>query len=108
MNLSSYNNSGTVNITVDDNGIQANTAPVIEADMLAYNGVVHSLGEVMPFDFPAPEGVARTITMTCGNGVQVAGMGRPYVLVDGNEGLGNHAQHRQRFVLHSRGHWRPH
>jgi len=70
MNLSSYNNSGTVNIAVDDDGIQANTAPVIQADMLAYNGVVHSLGEVMPFEFPAPEGTcgAWTITMTCGPG----------------------------------------
>ena len=70
MNLSSYNNSGTVNIAVDDDGIQANTAPVIQADMLAYNGVVHSLGEVMPFEFPAPEGTcgAWTITMTCENG----------------------------------------
>ena len=70
MNLSSYNNSGTVNIAVDDDGIQANTAPVIQADMLAYNGVVHSLGEVMPFEFPAPEGTcgAWIITMTCGPG----------------------------------------
>jgi uncharacterized surface protein with fasciclin (FAS1) repeats/plastocyanin len=69
MNLASYDNSGTVNITIDDNGVQANTAPVIQADMLAYNGVVHSLGEVMPFDFPDPEGTcgAWTVTMTCGN-----------------------------------------
>ncbi|MBO73940.1 MAG: hypothetical protein CMD33_01555 [Flavobacteriales bacterium] len=70
MNLASYDNSGTVNITIDDNGVQANTAPVIQADMLAYNGVVHSLSEVMPFDFPDPEGTcgAWTVTMTCGNG----------------------------------------
>jgi uncharacterized surface protein with fasciclin (FAS1) repeats/plastocyanin len=69
-NLPSYNNSGFVNISIDDIGVQANTAPVIQADMLAYNGVVHSLGEVMPFDFPDPEGTcgAWTITMTCGNG----------------------------------------
>tara|TARA_X000000950_G_scaffold93752_1_gene118018 strand:- start:1358 stop:3580 length:2223 start_codon:yes stop_codon:yes gene_type:complete len=70
MNLASYDNSGTVNIAIDDNGVQANTAPVIQADMLAYNGVVHSLGEVMLFDFPDPEGTcgAWTITMTCGFG----------------------------------------
>ena len=70
MNLAAYDNAGTVNITLDDNGIQANTAPVIQADMLAYNGVVHSLGEVMPFEFPDPEGTcgAWTITMTCGPG----------------------------------------
>jgi uncharacterized surface protein with fasciclin (FAS1) repeats/plastocyanin len=69
-NLPSYNNSGIVNITLDDVGIEANTAPIIQADMLAYNGVVHSLGEVMPYDFPDPEGTcgAWTITMTCGNG----------------------------------------
>ena len=69
-NLPSYNNSGTVNITLDDEGIEANTAPIIQADMLAYNGVVHSLGEVMPYDFPDPEGTcgAWTITMICGNG----------------------------------------
>jgi uncharacterized surface protein with fasciclin (FAS1) repeats len=69
-NLPSYNNSGFVNISIDDIGVQANTASVIQADMLAYNGVVHSLGEVMPFDFPDPEGTcgAWTITMTCGNG----------------------------------------
>ena len=69
-NLPSYNNSGIVNITLDDEGIEANTAPIIQADMLAYNGVVHSLGEVMPYDFPDPEGTcgAWTITMTCSNG----------------------------------------
>ncbi|MGB1076329.1 MAG: fasciclin domain-containing protein [Flavobacteriales bacterium] len=69
-NLPSYNNSGIVNITLDDEGIEANTAPIIQADMLAYNGVVHSLGEVMPFDFPDPEGTcgAWTIIMTCSNG----------------------------------------
>ena len=89
MNLSSYNNSSTVNITVDDDGIQANTAPVIEADMLAYNGVVHSLGEVMPFEFPAPEGTcgAWTIVMTCdpsefGSGWQGSSL---HVFADGEE-----------------------
>ena len=70
MNLASYDNSGTVNITTDDDGVQANAAPVVQADMLAYNGVVHSLGEVMPFDFPDPEGTcgAWTVTMNCGFG----------------------------------------
>ena len=89
MNLSSYNNSGTVNIAVDDDGIQANTAPVIQADMLAYNGVVHSLGEVMPFEFPAPEGTcgAWTIVMTCdpsgfGSGWQGSTL---HVYADGEE-----------------------
>ena len=88
MNLSSYNNSGTVNIAVDDDGIQANTSPVIQADMLAYNGVVHSLGEVMPFEFPAPEGTcgAWTITMTCSNGGPSGWEGSSlHVFADGNE-----------------------
>ncbi|MAI23397.1 MAG: hypothetical protein CL828_05005 [Crocinitomicaceae bacterium] len=69
-NLPSYNNAGIINITFDEVGIEANTAPIIQADMLAYNGVVHSLGEVMPFDFPDPEGTCGswTITMTCSNG----------------------------------------
>ena len=44
MNLASYDNSGTVNITIMTTGT-TNTAPVIQADMLAYNGVVHSLGD---------------------------------------------------------------
>ena len=67
MNLSSYNNSGTVNMTIDEDGVEANTAPVSQADMLAYNGVVHALGEVMPFEFPDAEGTcgAWTIVMTC-------------------------------------------
>ena len=70
LNLPSYNNAGIVNITLDEVGIEANTAPIIQADLLAYNGVVHSLGEVMPFDFPDPEGTCGswTITMTCSNG----------------------------------------
>ncbi|MGB1122022.1 MAG: fasciclin domain-containing protein [Flavobacteriales bacterium] len=70
LNLPSYNNAGIVNITFDEVGIEANTAPIIQADLLAYNGVVHSLGEVMPFDFPDPEGTCGswTITMTCSNG----------------------------------------
>ena len=70
MNLATYDNSGTVNISTDDDGVQANAAPVVQADMLAYNGVVHSLGEVMPFDFPDPEGTcgAWTVTMNCGFG----------------------------------------
>ena len=67
--LLSYSNEG-ITIGVDEDGISVNTAPVVQADMLAYNGVVHSLGEVMPFDFPDPEGTcgAWTITMTSGFG----------------------------------------
>ena len=67
--LPSYGN-GSITIGVDVDGIAANEAPIVQPDMLAYNGVVHSLGEVMPFDFPDPEGTcgAWTVTMNCGFG----------------------------------------
>ena len=57
-NLTSYGNDN-VGISIDSEGIAANSAPIVQPNLLAYNGVVHSLGEVMPFDFPDPEG-------TCG------------------------------------------
>jgi uncharacterized surface protein with fasciclin (FAS1) repeats/plastocyanin len=57
-NLPSYGN-GNIGIAIDSEGISANSASIVQPNMLAYNGVVHSLGEVMPFDFPDPEG-------TCG------------------------------------------
>ena len=57
-NLPSYGN-GNIGISIDSEGIAANSAPIVQPNMLAYNGVVHALGEVMPFDFPDPEG-------TCG------------------------------------------
>ena len=57
-NLTSYGND-IIGISIDSDGIAANSAPIVQPNMLAYNGVVHSLGEVMPFDFPNPEG-------TCG------------------------------------------
>ena len=58
-NLVAYNNT-LVNITANAEGIAANTAPISTPDLLAYNGVVHALGEVMPFTFPPVEG-------TCGS-----------------------------------------
>ena len=61
-NLSSYNNQ-SISIAIDADGVSANTAPVIQPDILAYNGVVHALGEVMPFDFPAPAGTCGTWTI---------------------------------------------
>lgn len=57
-NLTSYGNDN-VGISIDSEGIAANSAPIVQPNLLAYNGVVHSLGAVMPFDFPDPEG-------TCG------------------------------------------
>jgi uncharacterized surface protein with fasciclin (FAS1) repeats/plastocyanin len=57
-NLTSYGNEN-IGISIDSEGIAANSAPIVQPNMLAYNGVVHSMSEVMPFDFPNPEG-------TCG------------------------------------------
>ena len=60
--LQSYDN-GSITIGIDEEGISVNTASVVQADMLAYNGVVHSLGELMPFDFPEPEGTCGAWTV---------------------------------------------
>jgi len=60
--LISYNNT-PVNIAVDAEGIAANTAAVSTPDILAYNGVVHALGEVMPFAFPPSEGTCGSWTV---------------------------------------------
>lgn len=57
--LTSYGNDN-IGISINSEGITANSAPIVQPNMLAYNGVVHALGEVMPFDFPDPEG-------TCGS-----------------------------------------
>lgn len=84
--LVSYNNQ-IVNISSDSGGIQANTSPIVQLDMLAYNGVVHALEEVMPFNFPAAEGTcgAWSINMTSiptgGEGWQGSSL---HVFVNGN------------------------
>ena len=64
--LFSYNNE-PINVGVEGESITANTAPVVDPDVMAYNGVVHVLGEVMPFEFPDAEGTcgAWTVVMTC-------------------------------------------
>ena len=62
LNLSSYDN-GTIAIATDGAGISANTAPIVQADLFAYNGVVHALGEVMPFAFPEPTGTCGAWTI---------------------------------------------
>ena len=87
-NLVSYNNE-TINVGFEGSFITANTAPVVAPDLLAYNGVVHVLGEVMPFEFPDAEGTcgAWTVVMTSnpsdfGAGWQDASI---HVYADGNE-----------------------
>lgn len=64
--LSAYNGE-PIDVEVEGETITANTAPVVDPDVLAFNGVVHVLGDVMPFEFPAVEGTcgAWTIVMTC-------------------------------------------
>ena len=84
-NLTSYGN-GNIGISIDSEGIAANTAPIIQADMLAYNGVVHSLGEVMPYDFPDPEGTCgawKINMLTFGNGSEGWGGSTINVFSDG-------------------------
>jgi uncharacterized surface protein with fasciclin (FAS1) repeats/plastocyanin len=65
--LVTYNNQ-VVTITSSSGELEVNTAPITQPDLLAYNGVVHVLGEVMPFNFPPAEGTcgAWTFNMTAG------------------------------------------
>ncbi len=56
--LTSYGNDN-ISISIDSDGIAVNGSSVVQPNLLAYNGVVHSMSEVMPFDFPDIEG-------TCG------------------------------------------
>lgn len=62
LNLSSYGGEN-VNIAIVADVISANGATITQPDILAYNGVVHALGEVMPFDFPDPVGTCGTWTI---------------------------------------------
>ena len=55
----------TLSIGVD--GIQASGAEVEVTDLLAYNGVVHSIGSVLPFDIPTVEGTCGTWTINLYN-----------------------------------------
>ena len=65
--LVTYNNE-IVTIASSSDGFAANTAPISQPDLLAYNGVVHVLSEVMPFSFPPAEGTcgAWTLNMIAG------------------------------------------
>ena len=65
--LPTYNNE-IITITATGSEFAANTASIVQPDLLAYNGVVHVLGEVMPFSFPPAEGTcgAWTLNLTAG------------------------------------------
>lgn len=48
---------------VNDGGIFVENAPIITPDLLAYNGVVHVINEVIDFEFPNPVGTCGTWTL---------------------------------------------
>ena len=86
--LSAYNGQ-PIHVGVEGENITVNTASVVDPDVLAYNGVIHVLGEVMPFEFPDAEGTcgAWTIVMTSsssdfGDGWQGSSL---HVYADGEE-----------------------
>ena len=56
-------NGQSVDIEISDDGVTASGSTVGTPDILAYNGVVHSLDEVLPFDIPAASGTCGTWTL---------------------------------------------
>ena len=54
-------------LSIGVDGIQASGAEVEVADLVAYNGVVHSIGSVLPFDIPMVEGTCGTWTINLYN-----------------------------------------
>ena len=56
-------NGQSVDIEISADGVTASGSNVGAADILAYNGVVHSLDEVLPFDIPAASGTCGTWTL---------------------------------------------
>lgn len=56
-----------ITIAVDAEGVSASGAAVEIADLLAYNGVVHSIGSVLPLDIPSVSGTCGTWTINLFN-----------------------------------------
>jgi len=56
-----------ITISVDAEGVSASGAAVEIADLLAYNGVVHSIGSVLPLDIPSVSGTCGTWTINLFN-----------------------------------------
>ena len=56
-----------ITIAVDAEGVSASGAAVEIADLLAYNGVVHSIGAVLPLDIPSVSGTCGTWTINLFN-----------------------------------------
>ena len=57
----------TIEIGLGDAGATASGAAIEVVDILAYNGVVHSLAEVLPLDIPVVEGTCGTWTINLYN-----------------------------------------
>jgi uncharacterized surface protein with fasciclin (FAS1) repeats len=57
----------TIEIGLGDAGATASGAAIEVVDILAYNGVVHSLAEVLPLDVPVVEGTCGTWTINLFN-----------------------------------------
>ena len=56
-----------ITIAVDAEGVSASGAAVEIADLLAYNGVVHSIGSVLPLNIPSVSGTCGTWTINLFN-----------------------------------------
>ena len=65
--LTAMNGSAiTIDISID-NSVYASGALVETPDLLAYNGVVHSIGDVLPFELPVPSGTCGSWTINLYN-----------------------------------------
>ena len=75
-----------VNIELTAEGAYASGAVIETADILAYNGVVHSLGAVLPLDIPSVEGTCGTWSINMYNISTSAGWGdnRVDIYIDGS------------------------
>ncbi|MGB1383836.1 MAG: fasciclin domain-containing protein [Flavobacteriales bacterium] len=56
-----------ITISFDAEGVSASGAAVETPDLLAYNGVVHSIGSVLPLDIPSVSGTCGTWTINLFN-----------------------------------------
>ncbi len=57
------NNNESLNIAASAEGITVNGSMIGQVDLFAYNGVVHSMDELIPFDIPVLEGTCGVWTV---------------------------------------------
>lgn len=62
LQLQAYNNE-ILSVNIASDGTTVNGALIAQPDLLAYNGVVHSMGELIPYDFPVVEGTCGSWTV---------------------------------------------